>query len=89
MKFEEALSIINGKEKQGYMVSFEIKEGVLLKSDHFPDKHAGELLIPTEAEAWDLAKRFAKAHPNTHNVYVIDGSFSPVKEYDSKKLNRL
>ena len=86
MKFQEALDIINKKEK-GYMVSFEVRERGLLRSDHFPDKHADELLIPTEDEAWRLAERFAKATgSDTVNIYVIDNTFSPVKGYDKKKL---
>ena len=86
MKFQEALDIINVKEK-GYMVSFDVIDGVVLKSDYFPDKHANELLIPTEEEAWDLAERFAKATGSeVVNIYVIDQNFSPVKGYTDKKL---
>ena len=48
MKFQEAIEIINGKENQGYMVHFEEKKGIMLHSDYFPDKHAGEDLIKTE-----------------------------------------
>jgi hypothetical protein len=86
MKFQEALDIINKKEKS-YMVSFEVRERGFLRSDYFPDKHADELLIPTEEEAWDLAERFAKATgSDVVNIYVIDNTFSPVKGYDKKKL---
>ena len=58
MKIAEAMDIINGVPK-GYMVHFEWKEGNILRSDHFPDKHAGEKLINIEAEAWFLASKFA------------------------------
>ena len=86
MKFQEALDIINKKEK-GYMVSFEVLERGMLRSDHFPDKHAGELLIPTEEEAWILAEKFANSTgSDVVNIYVIDNTFSPVKGYDKKKL---
>lgn len=91
MKFEEALKIINRKrKKEGYMVSFEVKEKGTLRSDHFPDKHAGEPLIKTESEAWLLAAAFAvSSDDNICNIYVVDSDFSPVKNYDSKKLKRL
>jgi hypothetical protein len=86
MKFQEALDIINKKEK-GYMVSFEVRERGVLRSDHFPDKHAGELLIPTEEEAWILAEKFANSTgSDVVNIYVIDNTFSPVKGYDKKKF---
>ena len=86
MKFQEALDIINGNEK-GYMVSFEVRENSVLRSDHFPDKHANESLIPTLKEAWDLAERFANTTGSeVVNIYVIDHTFSPVKGYANKKL---
>lgn len=86
MKYEEALEIINKKER-GFMVSFEVRERSILKSDHFPDKHAGEPLIPTEEEAWELAEKFARATGDeVVNIYVVDHTFSPVKGYLSKKL---
>ena len=89
MKFQEALDIINKREK-GYMVSFEVREGGLLRSDHFPDKEADELLIPTEEEAWRLAERFAKATgDDIVNIYIIDNTFSPVADYDKKKLKSI
>lgn len=77
MKSQDALDIIHGKPK-GYMVSFEWIEGI--RSDHFPDKHAGEALIPTEREAWSLAERFARATKGkTCNFLVVDDSYQPVK----------
>lgn len=90
MKLKEAMNIIETSEN-GYMVSFEKHEGGLLKSDHFPDKHAGEELIKTEAEAWTLARRFASAVSSVDyvNIYVIDKNFCPVDGYNEKKLNRL
>lgn len=88
MKLKEAMSIIDEKEK-GFMVHFDVSDGRVKYSDYFPDKHAGEKLIKTEEEAWDLAKRFANAAPdNYNNIYVIDNNFSPVFDYDSKKLKR-
>ena len=89
MKFEEAMSIIDKKEKTGFMVSFEVRERGILRSDYFPDKHDGEPLIQTEEEAWDLAKRFGSSTDDNHvNIYVIDSSFSPVMGYEQKKLKR-
>lgn len=88
MKFKEALDIINIKEK-GYMVSFEVRKNGVLGSDYFPDKHANELLIPTEEEAWNLAERFANATGSeVVNLYVIDHTFSPVKGYTNKILKK-
>jgi hypothetical protein len=91
MKFGKAMEIINTvRQPKGYMVSFEKHEDGILASDHFPDLHAGEPLIPNEQTAWELARRFAKAtDPDIYvNIYVIDDEFSPVRGYDEKKLNR-
>lgn len=86
MKLKEALEIINKNEK-GYMVSFEVRGGGVLRGDHFPDKHAGEPLIETEGEAWELAEKFAKSTGNeVFNIYVIDHNFCPVKGYSNKKF---
>lgn len=88
MKFEHAMGIIN-KSEIGFMVHFEILDGVLLKSDFFPDKYAGEKLIQSEVEAWELARRFAKAtNENTVNIYVINDKFLPVTGYEEKTLKK-
>jgi len=88
MKFQEALDIIEIKEK-GFMVSFEKREGGILSSDHFPDKLAGEELIPTLDEAWELAERFAKATDDTYvNIYVVDKNFAPVVNYERSILKK-
>jgi len=83
MKFAEALKIIEG----GFMVHFEHAGDGFLRSDHFPDKHSGEKLIETEAEAWKLAKRFAN---NTFgkcvNIYVTKSDFVPVDNYREKMI---
>ena len=92
MKTSKALKIMKmlPKSKKGFMVSFEKAEGNILRSDHFPDKHAGEVLISTEKEAWSLAERFTKhTDENYVNIYVIDETFSPVKDYDSKMLKKI
>ena len=88
MKLKEAMDIIETKEK-GFRVHFEIREGSTLRSDFFPERE--EDLIKSEVEAWELAKRFAKAvDPKIYvNIYVTDETFSPVQGYDLKKLNRL
>ena len=94
MKLNNALKIIHDYEERqkqptGYMVSFEVRERSILRSDHFPDKHAGEQLIETEEEAWELAMRFHKAAGNDYvNIYVTDQDFNPVKNYNEKRMNR-
>lgn len=88
MKMQEALQIIEAKES-GFMISFEKREGGLLKGDYFPDKHDNEELIATEDEAWEMAEKFAKATDDTYvNIYVINHHFSPVKGYDKKAFKR-
>ena len=82
MKIEEAKSIINKVEGNGYMVTFERAEKGLLYSDHFPDKHAGEELIPTRGEAWTMAAQFAENTKGKYvNIYVVDSGFMPVNGY--------
>ena len=94
MKYKDALSLINDGEKKekesGFMVSFERREGGMLHSDHFPDKHAGEKLIETEEEAWKLATSFANAtDPKIYvNIYVTGADFVPVAFYASKTIRR-
>ena len=94
MKFKDALKIIYDSEEPpkqptGYMVSFEVREHGILRSDHFPDKHAGEQLIKTEDEAWELAMRFHKAAGDDYvNIYVTDQDFHPVKNYNEKRMNK-
>ncbi len=87
MKMQEAMNIINNKPK-GFMVSLEwVKSGGILASDHFPDKHGGETLIPTEWEAWELADRFARVTRGLAvNIYVVDDTFKPVEEYKKRKI---
>jgi len=81
MKYQDAIDLIGG-DYSGYMVHFEWIEGGMLRGDYFPDKHAGEELIESMAEAWDLAKKFAaKTKGKTCNLYVIDKNFSPVVNY--------
>lgn len=85
MKINEAMKIINYDPNHGFMVSFEKIEGPFLRSDHFPDKHAGEELIPTEQEAWNLAAQFArKMSGQVVNVYVVNADFQPVRDYRNK-----
>jgi len=87
MKLEKALEIMGeSKEKiefseSGFMVDFERHKKPFLYSDHFPDKHGGELLISDEQKAWELAEKFAKATgDDIVNIYVVDSHFSPVSE---------
>jgi len=82
VKIAEAFKIINGAEPSGFMVSFEWIEDGLLRSDHFPDKHAGEKLIKDEELAWNLARGFArKTKGRCANIYVIKHDFTPVIDY--------
>ncbi len=86
MRMHEALKIIKAPDK-GYMVKFELKNGVMLEGDNFPDNHAGEDLIPTEEEAWALAARFAKKMVGKAvNIFVVDEHFRPVDGYRERYI---
>ena len=87
MKMKDAMKIIEGKAGNGFMVSFEKKRGTMLYSDHVPDMHAGEPLIPTEADAWYMAYQFAKKTVGECvNIYVIDHNFKPVSDYKNLEI---
>ena len=92
MKLNEAIDIINSKINgvgSGYMVHFELVEGSVLKSDHFPDKHAGEKLIESEESAWELADKFARATGSDYiNIYVVDERWRPVAGYDAQTYKK-
>lgn len=80
----EAMEIMQDRPKR-YMVSFEYAGDGFLRSDHFPDMHAGEELIQTETEAWELARRFAaKTKGRCVNIFVTDSRFCPVEGYQTK-----
>ena len=86
MKMQEAMDILNNKPK-GFMVHFEWCGDGFLRSDYFPDKHAGEPLIKTEHEAWELARAFAKAtKKRTCNLYVVNNDFTPVYGYAAREI---
>ena len=89
MRMDRANEIIrDGLKSKGFMVSFEKLRPPFLDSDHFPDKHAGERLIPTEEEAWEIAVEFAKKTAGRYfNIHVVDGDFSPVAGYRARMLN--
>ena len=79
MRLSTALEIINNP-MPGFMVSFERRQGGMLYSDYFPQ--AGEDLIATELEAWELARRFAAKTVGTYvNIYVVKSDFVPVNGY--------
>jgi len=91
MKMKDALELIKDIQKveTGYMISFEKKEGGMLVSDHFPDKHAGEELIETEYSAWELAKDFAEVSKDKYiNIYVVNSSFEPILTYGRRTFNK-
>jgi len=77
------------ESKRGFMVSFEEPTNGGVQSDYFPDKHAGEDLIKTETEAWDLAGKFASQSKGTYyNIYVVGNDFKPVdKSSNSRSYN--
>lgn len=82
MKYQEALRIIREGLNPGYMVSLERVEANMLCVDYFPDQAAGEELIPTEHEAWKLAKAFAKkTHGKYVHIYVVKSNYIPVPDY--------
>jgi hypothetical protein len=86
MKMARAQSIIDGKTG-GFMVRFEWFLNCMFVEDHFPDKSAGEPLIETEDEAWELARRFAeKTKGECINIHVVDNEFYPVRECGNKKI---
>ncbi len=89
MKFAKALRIIDSGLNPGFMVTFEWKNGNMLRSDYFPDKHAGEKLIETEREAWKLAQQFAaKTKGKCINIYVARGdNLCPVFATQTKPLS--
>jgi len=93
MKYQEALKIIDDKEKlkpKGFMVHFERREGGILHADYFPDTQAGEDPIESVEKAWELAERFAKATDSDVyvNIYVIHRDHCPVYNYENKTINR-
>jgi hypothetical protein len=72
---------------KGFAVHFERHEPPFLRSDYIPDRNAGEALLPTYKEAWDLAHRVARVVENAVNIYVVDEKFVPVSRTDGT-INR-
>ena len=86
MKMSEVLAIIN-ERSQGFLVSFERKQGCILAHDYFPDRSAGDSLIKTEKEAWRWARDFAKKTKGRFiNIYVVDHNYIPVPSYKEKMI---
>lgn len=86
MQLQEAKDFI--KHESGFRVTFEVREGGILRSDHFPEDD--EPPFTTEDEAWEYAEKFAKAGRDKGivNVYVIYADdWTPVKGYKEKELN--
>ncbi len=84
MKLQDAMDLIHNKPK-GFRVSFEWCGDGFLQSDYFPDRE--EPLISTEAEAWELTERFARATKGcTCNLYVTDHKYRPVADYEIRKI---
>lgn len=76
MKLRQAQKIIERAKqadyvKPGYRVSFEVKDGALLRGDFFPE--SSEALIPTLEEAEKMAREFAKSSTGMIvNIRVVD-----------------
>lgn len=87
MKFKEAQKIIKEGSRKGYMVVFKRYVGrESLVEDFFPE--INEELIPTEEEAWRLAKDFAsKTFDYCVGIYVADANFTPVKDFKIKMIS--
>lgn len=85
MKMREAMAVINGQpEPVGYQVSFERVCGSVLVGDYFPANN--EPPIPTEEEAWDLARKFAAVtYGQCVNLYVTEDHL-PVANYKDKLI---
>lgn len=93
MRLAEAERLIQEGERAaartGFMVHFDKREGGMLISDFFPDKHQGEPLFEFESVAWDWAKNFAAYAPACYvNIYVIGSDFVPVIDYARRKLRQ-
>ena len=88
MKIKDVMEVIEFDNKNsGFIVSFEWKEGRILRSDYFPDKRGGEPLIQTEDEAWDLASKFANKRKGLAVNFIVRYSdFSPVGGYKEKRI---
>lgn len=64
-----------------------VQTGVAIKSDYFPDKYAGEVLIASQGKAWELAEAFAaKTKGKCVNIYVVDSQHRPVRGYKEKMI---
>ncbi len=87
MKRAEAAAIINGEDKPpGYRVCFNVRDGICLRGDFFPDRD--EPPIPNEEEAWRLARAFAdKTRGKCVDIYVITADWRPVAGYQSKEID--
>jgi hypothetical protein len=84
MKLQDAMDLIHNRP-QGFRVAFEWCGDEFLRSDYFPDRE--ESLISTEAEAWELADRFARVtRGRTCNLYVVDYRYMPVTDYKLRKI---
>jgi len=82
----EAIAIINSSpQNRGFRVSFEKKEGCILRSGYFPEGEGP--LIPTEDDAWILAIAFAKKTTGKYvNIYVVDHNYRPVPDYKNQAI---
>jgi hypothetical protein len=84
MKMQAAMDVMHNKP-EGFRVAFEWCGDGFLRSDHFPEER--EPLIPTEAEAWELAERFARAaRGRVCNLYVVDHDYNPVPGYQAREI---
>lgn len=86
MRMAEALKIAAiGLRPKGYRVSYSHVNGFIVECGYFPDRD--EPLIPSEDEAWELARAFARATFEKYvNIYVVDDRYAPVPGYADKRI---
>ena len=89
MKYKEAKKIVDGKQREGFLVLFRRFIGhTILENDFFPE--LDESLIETEEEAWEFAKKFAeKTVDYCIDIYVTDSNFTPVRGYKDKMIRNI
>ena len=75
------------KARPGFRVDFEVRENGMLRSDFTPERD--EEPFPTEEIAWAFAEYLNRvAPPHIVNIYVVDGTWSPVPGYREREMRR-
>lgn len=86
MKLEEAKRIISNTP-DGYIVDFEIHEGISLKTDYFPDIKS-ENPLNTFEEANSLALEFAKVDPLKYVNICVQSIKLNCRGFSSERLTK-